>query len=98
MGYKKPERRALSELLHPGNTAGQMRRDGWRVRARCLHCQLELLVDLDSVIKLNGYGVKLWGRSPRCRRVGCEGRMIFLGSPPGWHGAFWPLASARTDG
>jgi hypothetical protein len=94
MGYKKPERRDLSELLHPHNQAGQMQRDGWRLRTRCLHCQLELLCDYEVLIRMNGRAFRPWGRTTRCRRVGCDGMMIFMGSPPGWHLAFWPLWSS----
>lgn len=91
MGYVKPENRPLSHHLQPHRTIGVMRSNGWLVRSRCLLCHVELLVDLDVMIKLNGEDLKLWDRTARCRRAGCAGRMIFLGSPPGWHLSFWPL-------
>lgn len=91
MGYKKPERRGLHDLLHPHIMLGQMQRDGWLIRTRCLHCQLDLLGDFEVLIRMNGHDFKPWGRAPRCRRVGCDGTMVFMGSPPGWHLTFWPL-------
>ena len=95
MGFKKPEVRGLAHHLAsaPHMTAAAMRRDGWRICARCPICHLDCWVDLSILIRLSGGEVTLWNRRTRCRRYGCAGKMIFLCTPPGEAlGAFWALS------
>lgn len=99
MGYKKPERRGLHHHLEvaPFMRVGQMRRDGWTIKARCPVCHLDCWVSLQTLIRLNGHDLKLWNRTAQCRRYGCRGPMIFMATPPGEElGAFWPLVDARA--
>ena len=98
MGFKKPEVRGLAHHLSsaPHMTVSQMRRDGWRVCARCPRCHLDCWVDLSIIIRLAGQDVKLWNARTRCRRYACTGKMIFLSTPLGEAlGVFWPLADDR---
>lgn len=92
MGYKRPDRRPLHHHLSTPSSIGQMRRDGWVVIARCRACDLDLRIDLSLMIRLNGGDLVLFGKSCRCRRLNCEGRMVFLATPPGEQlGVFYPL-------
>lgn len=64
---------------------------------RCQACQLDLRIDMDLMVRLNGPDLVLFGRTCRCRRMGCSGRMFFMGTPPGQQvGLFWRLA--KPDG
>ena len=92
MGYRNPERRDLAHHLATPATISDMARIGWVVMARCQACQLDLRIDLELMVRLNGADLVLFGRTCRCRRMGCSGRMLFMGTPPGeQHGLFWPL-------
>lgn len=65
--------------------------------ARCQACQLDLRIDVDLMVRLNGPDLVLFGRTCRCRRMGCAGRMFFMGKPPGQQiGLFWRLR--KPDG
>jgi hypothetical protein len=95
MGSRKYENRPLAYHLATPVAIGEMRRRGWVVMARCRTCHLDLRVDLDVMIRLNGHDMQLFGKTCRCRRLGCGGRMIFMGTPPGQQlGLFWPLNAA----
>lgn len=63
-------------------TAADLAARGWPVHARCLTCQLEMDVDLARVIAERGPALVLWGRTSRCRRRRCQGRMAFYVTPP----------------
>ncbi len=92
MGFRKHENRPLSYHLATPVSVSEMRQRGWVVMARCQACQLDLRIDLDLVVRLNGPDLVLFGKSCRCRRMGCSGRMIFMGTPPGQQiGLFWTL-------
>lgn len=60
---------------------------GWPVIARCLHCRLEMDVRLDVLRRERGPDFILWGKTARCRRRHCQGRMMFLTYPPQAGGA-----------
>ena len=47
------------------------------VEARCDTCRVRLRVDLDGLIRARGPDYSLWNKSPRCRVVGCPGRVGF---------------------
>ena len=61
---------------------GDLQRQGWAVVACCLHCHLEMTVDLAVVRRALGEDFVLWGRTARCRRRHCQGRMCFWTYPP----------------
>ncbi|CAM2808601.1 hypothetical protein BDI01nite_31470 [Brevundimonas diminuta] len=61
---------------------GDLQRQGWPVVACCLHCHLEMTVDLAVVRRALGEDFVLWGRTARCRRRHCQGRMCFWTYPP----------------
>ncbi|MNJ26784.1 hypothetical protein D3C77_212740 [compost metagenome] len=92
MGFLKYENRPLSHHLTTPVSIAEMRRRRWVILARCRDCHLDLRIDLDLMVRLNGPNLVLFGKTCRCRRMGCAGRMIFMGTPPGQQvGLFWPL-------
>lgn len=92
MGFRAYAQRPLAYHLATPISASEMRRRGWVAAARCLACHLDLRIDLDLMVRLNGPDLSLFGRTCRCRRLACLGRMIFMGTPPGQQiGLFWPL-------
>ncbi len=92
MGFRAYEHRPLAYHLATPVSASEMRRRGWVVMARCQACQLDLRIDLNLMVRLNGPDLILFGRTCRCRRLGCSGRMVFMGTPPGQQiGLFWRL-------
>lgn len=95
MGYKKPERRDLCDLFGAEPSLKIMQRQGWRIMARCTSCHIDMRVQYEVAIYLNGADFKLWGKSARCRRWGCDGRTIFMTSPPGWADCWWPMTRQR---
>lgn len=78
--YLEDDWRAASSSI------GQILRNGWRVYADCDLCELRLEADLVRVAQLVGAERSLWGAKPRCRRVGCPGRVTFYLATPGPHG------------
>lgn len=55
--------------------------DLWRqralVEARCGSCGVRLRVDLDGLLRARGPDYSLWNKAPRCRVLGCAGRVTF---------------------
>lgn len=45
----------------------------------CGKCRVRLTLNIEQLIRLNGEFAILWGRRPRCRVEGCEGRVAFQG-------------------
>ncbi len=64
-----------------GDVAG-LQSQGWPVVARCMTCSLEMNVRLDVLRQARGPSFVLWGKSARCRRRHCQGRMYFWTYPP----------------
>lgn len=99
MGFRKYENRPLSYHLATPLSIGEMRRRGWVVMARCRTCELDIRIDLDLMIRLNGHDLMIFGKTCRCRRLGCGGRMMFMGTPPSaQHGVFYPLKAPAPLG
>lgn len=86
MGSRNLDRISVTEWRHKCPTVADMWRGGWKVRAFCETCELELQVNLDTLIRAGGPAVVLWDRTTPCKRVGCVGRMFFKGYPPGANG------------
>lgn len=63
-------------------TIGNLIDQGWPVAAHCLSCGLAMEVDLNGLVRKLGPNVVLWGRTARCRRRHCVGRMYFSCRPP----------------
>lgn len=63
----------------------QILSNGWPVYADCDLCDLRIRADLESIARRAGPSANLWGSKPRCRRVGCPGRVTFYLDPPGAH-------------
>lgn len=75
--YTDADWRAASESLR------QILSNGWPVYADCDLCDLRLKADLESMARRVDPHLSLWGAKPRCRRVGCPGRVTFYLDPPG---------------
>jgi hypothetical protein len=56
-------------------TIGDMARRGWSLTARCKTCNLRMAVDIQVVLRRTGRSWSPWGRTARCRRLHCAGRM-----------------------
>ena len=54
MGFRNYEHRPIAYHLATPVSASEMRRRGWVVMARCQACQLDLRIDLDLMVRLNG--------------------------------------------
>lgn len=95
MGTRNLDRIALYELRHKGETVADMWKLCWRCIAVCEACGIELRVDLVALIRLSGPGLSLWNKTAKCRRVGCDGRVYFMASPPGGRGFEFMGKAAR---
>lgn len=58
-------------------------RNRWPVYADCDACGLRLKADVERIAQIVGAERSLWGAKPRCRRVGCIGRVTFYVEVPG---------------
>lgn len=63
-------------------SVSDLMRHGWPVSAHCLHCHLVMVVDVARVALECGPNFVLWGRTAKCRRRSCAGRMSFYCRPP----------------
>ncbi len=63
-------------------TIGDMERREWSLTARCQTCNLAMKVDIYQVIRGKGRAWVPWGRTARCRRLYCGGRMRLRGYSP----------------
>lgn len=63
-------------------TIGDMAQRGWTLSARCTACNLRMAVDIDVVAAAKGRAWSPWGRTARCRRLFCHGRMRLRGYSP----------------
>lgn len=64
-------------------TIGDMANKEWNLTAQCWTCRLEMAVDAQRVIRATGPKWSPWGKSARCRRLGCTGRMKLKAYAPG---------------
>jgi hypothetical protein len=56
-------------------TIGRMIDEGWSLTIHCGHCRLGMVVDPDKIVRARGREWSPWGKSARCRRIDCLGRM-----------------------
>lgn len=63
-------------------TIGDMERREWTLTARCNTCDLKMAVRIEVVIRAKGANWSPWGRTARCRRLHCGGRMYLRGYSP----------------
>ena len=63
-------------------TLGDMERREWSLTARCVKCDLKMGVDLAKVIEAKGRRWSPWGKTARCRRLYCDGRMYLRAYAP----------------
>ncbi len=63
-------------------TLADLRQHRFLVIARCKQCDLPMPVHLEVTASAKGWDYVLWGRSVRCKRWRCGGRMAFWCYPP----------------
>jgi hypothetical protein len=62
-------------------TLGAMHDACITVQAHCRTCQSAFKVDVGNLCLIYGRSYSLIGRTGACRKVGCDGRCLFLFSP-----------------
>jgi hypothetical protein len=87
----------LSYRRRKCETVEQMIGQQWDVLAKYSKCELLMRVDLRVIAVVRGPAFSLWNQRGRCRRVGCNGSVIFQAKAPGmnWHE---PLEAAWPEG
>lgn len=60
-------------------TIGDIADQGWLLTAHCGTCGLAVHVDAAAVIRRRGRTWSPWGVTSPCVRIGCHGRMRFMG-------------------
>ncbi len=83
MGRKNYHAFSDDDWRSSSSSLRQILTNGWPVYADCDVCDLRLKADLARMAQLVGPSSNLWGAKPRCRRVGCPGRVTFYLDPPG---------------
>lgn len=83
MGSRNADRSPLTDRYRLGDTVDKMIARQWEVISYCRECGLTMLVDLKVIAKVSGPRTSLWNRSQKCRRIGCNGQVIFQAKAPG---------------
>ena len=63
-------------------TIGDMDRRSWSLTAKCSTCDLQMEVRTDVVIAKLGKKWSPWGKTAKCRRLRCNGRMYLRAYAP----------------
>jgi hypothetical protein len=89
MGHRNADRVSIIERRSKCETVTRMIAQRWDVITRCLRCGLIIQADLALISRVSGPDTSLWNRRPRCRKLGCGGRVQFQAKAPGmlWHEA-----------
>lgn len=83
MGRRNPDRYSVADWMQAGETVGAIISNRWVVYTECELCQLRIEADLKRIARERGPKYVLWGRTTRCRRMGCPGRVHFWCRPHG---------------
>lgn len=85
MGSRNADRIPLIARRRHGETVADMIANGWDVYAQCPigRCSNKMAVNLRLVASVKGPGYSLWNRRPKCRRPGCDGKMLLWARAPG---------------
>ena len=83
MASRSPDRISIRQWRPKVEIVAAMHTHRWEVVAKCGKCALQMKVDLQRVKRERGPTMVLWDRDARCRRVGCNGRMVFMAKGPG---------------
>lgn len=95
MGRKNLDRYSDDDWRAASTSLAQILDNGWPVFADCDVCDLRLKADVVRIAQLAGPKASLWGAKPKCRRVGCPGRVTFYLRPPGALAAIAMTAKRR---
>ena len=83
MGRKNLDRYTDAEWRQAGGTVGAIIANRWLVYSECDLCRLRIEADLKRIAEKRGMNFVLWGRTTRCRRMGCPGSVSFWCRPHG---------------
>ena len=83
MGRKNYDAYGDADWRSASASLRQILSNGWPVYADCDLCDLRLRADVARMAQVVDPKMSLWGAKPRCRRVGCPGRVTFYLDPPG---------------
>lgn len=81
-GNPRPATWPPSQWRKVAPTVSHIRGEGWPVDACCMTCGLQIRADLARIERERGADFVLWGRAAPCRKLHCDGRTIFILSPP----------------
>ena len=73
MGRKNLDRYTDADWRQAGGTVGAIIANRWLVYSECDLCRLRIQANLQRIAEKRGMTFVLWGRSTRCRRMGCPG-------------------------
>ncbi|KAK0351551.1 hypothetical protein LTR94_024498 [Friedmanniomyces endolithicus] len=59
-----------------------MARREWKLTAHCGRCGLVMVANVDTIAQAKGRDWSPWGKSAKCRRLHCAGRMTLRGYSP----------------
>ena len=91
MGRKNYDAYRETDWREAAPTLRAILANGWPVYAECDLCSVRIQADVERIAQLAGPSRSLWGAKPRCRCVGCPGRVTFWLHPPR---AIGPIAMA----
>jgi len=83
MGRRNLDRYTDDDWRAASRTLEQILANGWPVIAECDLCGVRLRADVEAIAWRAGMKASLWGAKPRCRAVGCPGRVTFWIRPRG---------------
>lgn len=83
MGRKNLDRYSDADWRQAGRTVGAIIANRWLVYSECDLCRLRIEADLKRIAEKRGMNFVLWGRTTRCRRMGCPGNVSFWCRPHG---------------
>ena len=64
-------------------TISHMVQRGWSLTIHCPVCRLDMAVDPQKIVRERGRNWSPWGKSARCPRLYCVGRMRMKAYAPG---------------
>lgn len=83
MGSRNFDRLPFARQAEGVHTIADMRAARWKVMAKCDACGLVVNVSLAAAARVLSPDAELWGRRPKCPKVGCSGRQTYMAVLPG---------------
>lgn len=83
MGSRNLDRIPITERRRHGETVGQMRVNGWKIRTHCDACRVAVNIALDPIIAMRGPLYSLWDRRMKCPNAACNAKAWIAAKAPG---------------